>query len=84
MKYIIQVKSKDKINYLQNIPTFRGGVEKYWLFEEYKSNATQFETIEEATKEIGKLIADWSWNTYTILEEETYYPVKEISISDYN
>jgi hypothetical protein len=53
------------------------------LFEEFKQNATTFETIQQATKRIGELIADWLWETYTILEEETYYPVKEISISDY-
>jgi hypothetical protein len=87
MKYIIQVKTKNKVNYLENKPTFKGNylvVEKYWLFEEFKENATKFENIKEATKTIGELIADWSWATYTILEEKTYYPVKEISISDYN
>jgi hypothetical protein len=100
MKYIIQVKTKNKVSYLENKPTFKGNYvrpERYWLFEEYKRNATTFETIEEATKMIGELIADWSWTTYTILEvgaiceagetkatEQTYYPIKEISISDYN
>jgi hypothetical protein len=75
MKYIIQVKAKKEIRYLQDL--------HYWLFEEFKQNATTFETIEQATKRIGELLADWLWETYTILEEETYYPIKEISISDY-
>jgi hypothetical protein len=96
MKYIIQVKTKDKTNYLQNIPTYKG-VQRYWLFEEYKRNSTEFETIEEATKTIGELLAKWSYTTYTIYEvgaickagetkatEKTYYPIKEISVSDYN
>ena len=67
------------------------------MFEEYKRNSTEFETIEEATKTIGELLAKWSYTTYTIYEvgaickagetkatEKTYYPIKEISVSDYN
>lgn len=91
MKYIIQVKFKNETNYLQNIKTFKGGVERYWLFEEYKRNATQFETIEEATKMIGELLADWLYDTYTIyevgnIEKEgnRYEPIKVILVSDYN
>jgi hypothetical protein len=80
MKYIIQVKAKKETRYLQ----IRKGEQPLWLFEEYKENSTIFGTIKDATKAICEFIADWSWETYTILEEETYYPVKEISISDYN
>jgi hypothetical protein len=80
MKYIIQVKAKKETRYLQT----RKNDQPLWLFEEYKENATIFRTIKDATKTISEFIADWSWETYTILEEETYYPVKEISISDYN
>jgi hypothetical protein len=93
MKYIIQVKAKNETRYLQ----IRKEDQPLWLYEEFKQNATMFETIKDATKTIGEMIADWSWETYTILEvgaiceagetkatEQTYYPVKEISISDYN
>jgi hypothetical protein len=79
MKYIIQVKAKNETRYLQ----IRKEEQPLWLFEEYKKNATIFGTIKDATKTICEFIANWSWATYTILEEETYYPVKEISISDY-
>jgi hypothetical protein len=81
MKYIIQVKSKNEIRYLQEL---QKGYNVIWLFEEFKENATTFETITEATKKIGELIAEWYWDTYVILDLETYEPVKKISISNYN
>jgi len=80
MKYIIRVKAKNEIRFLQ----IRKEEQPLWLFEEYKENATTFGTIKDATQTIGEFVANWSWATYTILEEETYWPVKEISISDYN
>jgi hypothetical protein len=79
MKYIIQVKAKNETRYLQ----IRKEEQPLWLFEEYKENSTIFKTIEEAVKVIGKMFVDWLWETYTILEDKTYYPIKEISISDY-
>jgi len=93
MKYIIQVKHNSNVNYLQLQGERVGGIlvrKPYWLFEEYKRNATQFETIEGATKMIGELLIDWLYDTYTIYEVgdiekegKRYTPVKEISISDY-
>ena len=95
MKYIIQVKDnsniikEQRVRYLQNVPLFYGKVERYWLFEEYKRNATQFDW-NEANKMIASLLVDWSWDTYTIyevgdIEDEgkRYTPIKEISISYY-
>jgi hypothetical protein len=81
MKYFIKVKSKNEIRYLQEL---QKGYNVIWLFEEFKENATTFETITEATKKIGELIAEWYWDTYVILDLETYEPVKKISISNYN
>lgn len=93
MKYIIQVKYKNEINYLQLQGERVGQIlvrKPYWLFEEYKRNATQFETIESATKMIGELLTDWLYETYTIyevgnIEEEgkRYTPIKQISVSNY-
>jgi hypothetical protein len=93
MKYIIQVKSKDEIRYLQE---FKNGYDKIWLFEENKENATIFESMGQAIIKIGELIVPWGWDTYIILElgvickggetkaTKTYETVKKISISDYN
>jgi hypothetical protein len=81
MKYIIQVKSKNEIRYLQEL---QKGYNIIWLFEEFKENSTTFKTIAEATKKIGELIVPWGWETYIILDLETYETVKEISIRDYN
>jgi hypothetical protein len=81
MKYFIKVKSKKEIRYLQEL---QKGYNIIWLFEEFKENATTFETITEATKKIGELIAEWYWETYIILDLKTYEAVKEISIRDYN
>ena len=90
MKYIIQVRANEEVRYLQNQSTYKGGIERYWLFEEYKRNATQFDSIKEATKTISELLIDWLWATYTILEvgniEEEgkrYTPIKEIFISEH-
>jgi hypothetical protein len=80
MKYIIQVKSKDEIRYLQELEK---GYHKIWLIEEFKENATIFESVVQATIKIGELIVPWGWDTYIILELKTYETVKKISIRDY-
>jgi hypothetical protein len=85
MKYVIQVGTNvDEIRYLQT----RKGESPYWLYKEYRRNATTYETIEQATKVIGKMISEWLYTTWTILEigdieQEKYTPIKEIVISEY-
>jgi hypothetical protein len=85
MKYVIKVGSNvDEIRYLQT----RKGESPYWLYEEYRRNATTYETIEQATKVIGTMIGEWLYTTWTILEigdieQERYTPIKEIVISEY-
>jgi hypothetical protein len=85
MKYVIKVGSNvDEIRYLKTIK----GESPYWLYEEYRINATTYETIEQATKVIGTMIAEWLYTTWTILEigdneQERYKPIKEIVIGEY-
>ena len=70
-----------KNKYLNIAPTRSEKI--LWLNEEQKEKATTFETIQEALKVVGELFVDWSYGVWTILEEETYYPAKQVEVSQY-